>query len=204
MDPKFTLTHDDFIKAATRLGCSVDAIKDVSIVETNGGGFNPDGSPKTLFEGHYFSRLTNHQYDEAYPTISYPKWTREFYGHNAQAEQTRLELAKGLDEEAALRSASWGMYQIMGDNFKLCGFEDVQSFVNAMCEGAGPQLDAFVNYVISRHLDNELRDLHWSDFARAYNGPGQVEMYAGKLDTNYNKLLNDPNSDPDDAVNKTA
>lgn len=186
---KFKLTEEDFAAAAATLGCSIEAIKAVSLVETQGGGFDATGYPKTLFEGHYFSRLTNHIYDADYPTISYPKWTREFYGHTAAAEHERLVLATTLDEDASLRSASWGMFQIMGDNYKLCGFDSVNTFVEAMCEGASHQLEAFTQYVMSRKLNDELQSLDWATFAKAYNGPGQVAIYSERLDTAYDKLI---------------
>lgn len=200
---KFVLTHEDFEDCARKLGCSVDAIKAVSIVETSGGAFNPDGYPKTLFEGHYFSRFTDHMYDEDYPTISYPKWTRQFYGKGWRAEHARLELAMTLDEEAALRSASWGMFQIMGNNFELCGYETVQDFVSAMNEDVDNHLEAFAQYVINRHLEDELQNLDFEAFARQYNGPGQVEVYHKKMDDAYNKIKDAPDADPEDAVNET-
>ena len=201
--PKLTLDHEDFEACAKLLGCSVDAVKAVSLVETNGGGFNPDGYPKTLFEGHYFSRLTDHLYDKDYPTISYPKWTKQFYCKNWKDEHARLVLASTLDQEAALRSASWGMFQIMGDNYKLCGFDDVIQFVNAMCEGASHHLEAFTQYVINRHLNDELQNLEWADFARQYNGPGQVDVYSKLLSDAYEKVEHAPGADPEDAKNET-
>lgn len=182
-----TLTDDDFQAAAATLGCSVEAVKAVAITETSGGGFNPDGTPKTLFEGHLFSGFTGHQYDETHPRISYLHWTKEFYGHNWEEEQARLESAKALDEEAALKSASWGMFQILGENFKECGYENVNDFVTAMSEGAGAQLNAFVQFVIHKHLADELQNLDWADFAKVYNGPGQVAVYADHMGKAYAK-----------------
>ena len=40
--------------------------------------------------------------------------------------------AAHLNRIAALKSASWGKFQLMGFNYKLCGFNSLQAFVNAM------------------------------------------------------------------------
>lgn len=182
------LTRIDFIDDAAQIGCEVEAIMAVMAVESQGGGFNPDGTPKTLFEGHYFSRLTKGVYDKSHPTISYPKWTRAFYGKTWQAEQLRLNQAIALNKDAALQSASWGMFQIMGANFGECGFKTAQQFVEAMCTDENAQLAAFTQYIIKRGLTDELRDKRWADFAKAYNGPGYAtNQYDTKLAAAYKK-----------------
>lgn len=57
---------------------------------------------------------------KSYPTICFPKWDKSKYLGGAH-EYKRLEIAKKIDEECALKSASWGMFQIMGFNFAYCG-----------------------------------------------------------------------------------
>ena len=76
----------------------------------------------------------------------------------------------GLDRDAALRSASWGAFQIMGDNFGTAGYADAVSLVAAMVSGEPAQLDAFVAFVKKNRLDDELARHDWAGFARAYNG----------------------------------
>lgn len=79
---KNKLTENDYEQAAEALGCEVAVIKAVAEVESNGSGFNANGTPKTLFEGHWFHKLTKgrHTGITKYTSISYPKWTRVFYG----------------------------------------------------------------------------------------------------------------------------
>jgi hypothetical protein len=189
---QLVLQPDDFIDDAARLGCSIAAIRAVAFVESYGGGFCPDLFPKTLFEGHYFSRLTKGKYDKSHPTISFPKWTPEtkkFYGKGWQAERARLDLACTLDRTAALQSASWGTFQVMGANHAVCGFKTVQQFVNAMCKDSNAHLDAFTTFVLESGLDDELRDLRWADFARKYNGPGYAaNKYDVKMAQAYDKF----------------
>lgn len=186
------LVREDFIDDAKLLNCEVEAIMAVAKVESAGGGFDPEGFPKTLFEGHWFSRLTKGKFDQSHPTLSFPKWTREHYGRTWQAEKARLQQAIALDRNAALMSASWGLFQIMGLNHAKCGFKTVQQFVNAMCKSENAQLEAFTQFIINSSLDDELRDKRWADFARLYNGPSYaVNKYDIKMKEAYEKFKNE-------------
>lgn len=182
------LLREDFLDDAAQLGCEIEAIMAVAAVESRGGGFNPDKTLKTLFEGHIFSRLTKGKYDKTHPTISYPKWVRTHYGKTWQAEQARLNLARSLDDSAALQSASWGMFQIMGMNHKVCGYNTVQEFVQAISKDENMQLQAFTQFVIGNGLATALQRHDWVKFTTRYNGPGQVAMYSAKLAAAYAKL----------------
>ena len=181
--PATPMTDDAIAAAANSIGCDVCAVKAVLDVESRGG-FLPDGRPKILFERAYFSRLTGGKYNSSDPDISAPTWGGYKGG---PAEYDRLEKAIALDRDAALRSASWGAFQIMGNNFAACGFANVEDFVTAMVAGEPQQLDAFVSFVKSGGLDDELRRLDWAGFARGYNGPDyRANKYDQKLATAYN------------------
>lgn len=180
------LTDDDFKRAATRLNCELAAIKAVAAVESPRGPFNPDGTPTTLFEGHVFSRLTKGKFDLTNPDISYPRWSRQWYGKTWVAEQDRLRRASQLSHKAALMAASWGMFQIMGFNYGAAGHVNVYNFVDAMRESASQQLEAFVTFIETTGLADELREHRWKDFARLYNGPGYaLNRYDVKLAAAY-------------------
>jgi hypothetical protein len=184
------ITGDDYVRAAARLGCHPAAIEAVAAVESSGSGFNPDDSCKTLFEGHIFHRFTGGRFDKTHTTLSFPTATREWYGRTWQDEQTRLEIAMALDETAAMLSASWGRFQIMGFNHGACGYATVQDFVAAMRDSEAKQLEAFVGFIESRHLADELRDCRWADFARLYNGPGyKANRYDEKMANAYRTAL---------------
>lgn len=183
----------DFQAAAELLGCEVAAIRAVAEVESGRGGFNPDGSPVTLFEGHIFHRHTGGRFDESHPDLSYPKWTKVHYGKGWQAEQDRLWRAMGLDNEAALKSASWGRFQIMGFNHRACGFDTVQAFVEAMRTGEREQLLAFCAFLKTEGIDKALRERDWTTFARRYNGPAFAEnQYHTKIAAAYAKHATEP------------
>lgn len=179
--PEFTgnpapLVDVDFERAAKSIGCTVAAVRAVNDVESRGG-FFADGRPKILFERHIFHRQTGGRFDASHPKISNSSSGGYIGG---PAEYDRLAEAIGCDRTAALKSASWGAFQIMGFNHKAAGFADVESFVAAMVSGQGAQLDAFVKFVKSNGLDDELIRKDWAGFARGYNG----EEYAkNKYDT---------------------
>jgi len=182
------LTDADYADAANALGCEIGAIKAVAQVESAGDGFNLDGTPKILFEGHQFSKFTKGEFDLTYPTLSYPSWTKQFYGKTQAQEHQRLTEARRLHSTAALLSTSWGKFQIMGFNFAACGFTSVDWFVSAMCTSEKAQLDAFVEYIKTRGLADELQEHRWEDFARLYNGPQYaLNSYDTKLAAAYDE-----------------
>jgi hypothetical protein len=184
-----SLKREDFLDDAAKIGCDVEAIMAVAAVESRGGGFDPEGFPKTLFEGHWFYKLTNGKFATSHPTLCYPKWTKKFYGRTWREEKARLAEAIALDRNAAMQSASWGMFQIMGFNHARCGFKTVQTFVNAMCKGENEQLAAFTEYIINSGLADELKEHRWADFARHYNGPSyHLNRYDIKLAQAFDKF----------------
>jgi hypothetical protein len=76
-----------------------------------------------------------------------------------------------LDRTAALRSASWGKFQILGLNCQLAGEANLSSFVGAMFQSERAHPDAFCAFVTSRGLVTALRSHDWASFALKYNGP---------------------------------
>ena len=192
--PLNLLTESDFKEAAEMLNCDVAAIKAVAEVESSGNGFLSDGRVKILFEGHQFHKHTKGAYTASHPTICYKAWTKQHYtkGPNADVrgagELARLEQAMSLDREAALKSASYGKFQIMGFNFGSCDFENVEDFYEAMQASEGAQLKAFCCFIKANNLDGHLRKHRWASFARGYNGPAYAEnKYDKKLATAHAK-----------------
>lgn len=169
------LTHADFVKAAQLLQVDVPAVYAVADIESRGSGFIADGRPVILFEAHLFSKLTGRKYDKTHPNISSPRWNKALYGAGGAHQHDRLAKAAELDRDAALKSCSWGLFQILGSNHKLAGHESVQSFVNANYKSEGDQLECLVHFLRNTGLDRPLRAHDWSAFARGYNGPGYAQ-----------------------------
>ncbi len=182
------LSEGDFVRAASLLSCEIACVKAVTEVESQGSGFLESGRPKILFEAHRFSALTRHQYDDPHPNISSRVWNRKLY-RGGESEYDRLGEAMALDRTAALSSASWGMFQIMGSNYLACGFPSVDDFVAAMFQGEGQHLDAFVASIRGKRLDVALRARDWAAFAKGYNGAGYAENnYDGRLSVAYQRF----------------
>lgn len=182
------LTDGDIAAEAARLGCEPAAIRAVCEVESAGRGFLPDGRPKILFEAHLFGRLTGHRWDATHPSISAPRWNRALYGPGGGHQYDRLAAAMRLDRTAALESASWGMFQILGLNFGRCGFAAVEAFVTAMGESEGRHLLAFGEFCRSGGLDRFLCCRDWVRFALGYNGPAAAANdYEARLSAAYRR-----------------
>lgn len=183
---KANIQEADFQRAATRLGWPVASIKAVCEVEAPRGGFNADGTPVILFERHHFHRHTGGRWSKSHAHIS--NATPGGYGKES-AQHGRLAEAAALSREAALKSASWGRFQIMGSNYRTCGFETVQKFINAMYRGEVSQLDAFVAFNLADpRLVNAGRTQDWATYARVYNGPNyRINRYDEKLAAAFKK-----------------
>ncbi|MDU7524546.1 MAG: N-acetylmuramidase domain-containing protein [Roseomonas mucosa] len=198
--PATPLRPGDIGKAARLARLEPALVRAVTTVETGGsGGFLADGSgrPRILFEAHRFSKNTAGRFDKVAPTLSVPKWTPGLYKGGA-AEYDRLAAAAKLDSTAALKSCSWGMFQIMGENHKACGFPDVESYVTAMASGEGAQLEAFIAFIVTLGLDDALRERRWAAFASRYNGTGYREnQYDTKLEQAYRREVD---GEPADGV----
>lgn len=185
-DPKH-IGPDDFERAARALDCEPEAVQAVAEVEAPGGGFDPDGiAPKILFEAHWFSKLTARAFDATHPDISSARYNQALYV-GGPAEHKRLQRAVALNREAALSSASWGRFQIMGFNWRIAGAKNLQDFINAMYRSEDAQLDCFVHVIKSMGLADELREHRWQDFKEVYNGP-RPNDYAARMREAYRRL----------------
>ncbi|MBU5638522.1 N-acetylmuramidase family protein [Geomonas sp. Red69] len=173
------LDETDFIDAANSLNLkdSVAIIKAFAEVECGGHkGFGPDGRPILAFEGHVFRRLTKRKHDLSHPLLSYqyrvkagPQWKKNNRDHATAWFTLRQALA--LDFDAALHSCSWGMFQIMGFNYRSCGFSRVVDFVKAMKSGERQQLLAFIEFCKARgELIAAIAAKNFKKMALIYNG----------------------------------
>ena len=111
--------------AITRLGVDAPALWAVLTVETSGCGFLPDRRPKILFERHWFSRLTQGQFNAQAPEIS--NATAGSYGADGAFQYERLAKVIAMNRTAALKSTSWRLGQVMGFNAAKLGFANVNA-----------------------------------------------------------------------------
>jgi N-acetylmuramidase len=194
MELKRDISADFWKKLAEVLEVETAALRAVAEVESKGSGFLPAPAirPKILFEGHAFHKLTGGRYDDDYPNLSYPNWDRSQYSGSLAGEWKRLDQACLLDRAAALQSASWGMFQIMGFNYSYAGYLDVEAFVADQHAGAEEQARAFARFISRPPFLKALRKKDWTAFARAYNGPGyRQNKYDTKIGTAYGRYQAD-------------
>jgi hypothetical protein len=148
-------------------------------VETRGFGFIKDRRPQILFERHIFSRLTEGQYDAGHPDISHKTPGGYAGGPN---EYHRLQKAVELDRNAALKSTSWGIGQVMGFNYNAAGFGSIDEMVTRVVQDEDAQLLALANFITANNLAYTLQSCNWSSFARGYNGQDfQKNSYDARL-----------------------
>lgn len=186
--------------AAWLLGCEPRAMQAVAIVEAGKeGAFLPTDEPVVLFERHLFNRLTDGRHvgarvpllpgenHEPWHVIAWPSWGG--YGPYS-VQHRRLQAAVALDRDAALKSSSWGLFQILGSNHAACGYPELQRFVTAMYRSVDDHLRAFVQFIRhDKRLVDAIRARNWPAFARVYNGPLFAKHgYERRLAAAYDKL----------------
>ena len=165
------ISDSQYKQSALDLKCSEALIRGFAEVESGKlGGFSAPSKPVVLFEGHWFYRYTKGKYAASHPHLCYPKWTKQFYCKNQADEWARFQEAVALDKTAALMSASYGKFQVMGFNFSICGYKDVESFFLDMCKSEDFHLEAFEQYVKNTGLQDEMQRLDFAGLARGYNG----------------------------------
>ena len=185
------ISEQDFVNAANVLGVEVEVVKAIKDVESSGSGYVFNNHPTILFEGHVFwKQLTKLKIDPNKckdSDILYPTWTKEHYKGDV-AEHVRLEKARQISSDAAEASASWGLFQIMGNNYKACGCSSVSEFVERMRKSESEQLMLFVAFIKYNNLHQYLKpgNIQWASFARRYNGAGyEKNKYHIKLENAY-------------------
>lgn len=164
----------DMAAAALSLGCDIPAMEAVWEVESSGNEFDPDdASLPRRFEPH---KLPN----------SPLNW-RDSLRISEYDRGNLFAAAYSKSPETALRATSWGAPQIMGENFRAAGFDSAMSMVKAMANSGRAQIFAFVSFVKANGLDTHLRAHDWYKFAVGYNGTGQPEVYAKKMEAAYRR-----------------
>ena len=196
------LRNHDLVTAAERLGVPLATIYAVNEVESKGRGFLENGKPVILFERHIMYRQlakVRHPGDDTAeikrhadelaatnPALVNPKAGGYIGG---TAEHQRLAMARQIDDTAALESASWGAFQIMGYHWQRLGYASVQDFVTAMSASESQQFEAFTRFIETDPvLHKALKARKWAEFARLYNGPDYLRnLYDTKLQRAYER-----------------
>ena len=155
------------------------ALAAIIATETSGKGFDSKtGKIIIRFEVTYFKHYNGTQ-DFVAPCTQ-----------NTQEDAWKIfDKAYALNKEAALYSTSIGLGQILGINYSMMGFKDVEAMWDNAKTGIAAQVEQLVKYIASRPiLVKAVKKHDWSTFAKYYNGPLYKENnYDTKLATNYSQ-----------------
>lgn len=172
------LTAADYAEIADELGIEAPAIRAVVEIETGKTrrGITPDSLAVINFDLTVFRRaaakrgIDLNNYTESHATV-FEKPDIARYGSQQRAQHARLDAAMSIDSIAAIESTFWGMFQIGGFNWKLCGASSRGEFVQLMRRSEYDQLRLFANFIRNTGLLGPLKEKNWAAFAKRYNGP---------------------------------
>lgn len=188
-DARYThLTDDDFRKVAKELGVETAAIKAVVSIEAGSAmkGFWAPGIPVINFDATMYRKYASKAQSKAGAKGESVPASLTGY---ARKEWTQLINARKHNAQGANMGTFWGMFQIGGFNYKICGCESVDEFVRLMSYSELEQLELFAAFIENAGFVKDLRVKNWSAFARKYNGPGYARRgYHTKMANAYAKF----------------
>ena len=184
---------------ASELGISPATAAAALFVESGGRAFGPDGRMNIRFEACAFYNIwgINHKkefYDHFQCNVPNDKFRlsptdafHDYHGDHYKEWQV-FEFARSLDEEAAKKSISMGLSQVMGFNYYKIGYGSVSEMFNKMSGSIKAQLDGFFSAL--SYKDNtrgglscldSLKTNNYEGFAGCYNASGQDKQYGSLL-----------------------
>ncbi|WP_101208406.1 N-acetylmuramidase domain-containing protein [Pseudomonas sp. 43NM1] len=181
------VTKEHFELLAAQLGVEREVLRAIAVAETG------DKVPfkeyvagkqhaTILYERHYMYRLlnlkgyTNVQLDEM--AVSEPKIVHRYqsgysYG-SEQAQYERLVRASEIDKEVAIKSCSWGKFQVMGEYFARL-YKSSDELVEAQNYCALQHLQYFKIFLTKeKNMLEPMRQKNWLTIAKKYNGENQI------------------------------
>ncbi|MDE7402985.1 MAG: N-acetylmuramidase family protein [Muribaculaceae bacterium] len=182
------LTEEDFKIVADELGVEVAAIK--AVVEIEAGkqmrGFYAPGVPVVNFDRAMYRRhASKAQVRTGNKNAKVPSGLSGY----ALREWTQLTNARRVNEQGANMGTFWGMFQIGGFNYKMCGCKNVNEFVDIMSESEFSQLELFAKFITNSGMLGDLKAKNWAGFARKYNGASYARRgYHTRMAAAYNKF----------------
>ena len=182
------LTDEDFEEVARQLQVETAAIKAVVSIEAGSAmkGFWAPGIPVINFDPTMYRKYAAKAADtKGAKGESVPSGLTGY----ARSEWTQLINARKKNAQGANMGTFWGMFQIGGFNYKVCGCKSVDEFVRLMSYSEFEQLQLFAAFLTNTGYVKDLRSKNWSSFARKYNGPSYARRgYHTKMANAYSKF----------------
>lgn len=182
-----TLTEEDYDQVAKELGVEVAVIKTIVKIEagSNLTGFWAPGVPVANYSQKLYNRYAKKHKGRKIKDGKVPAGLKGY----ALREWTQLVNARKKNADAADMATYWGMFQIGGANYKLCGCESVEEMVEKMSESEHAQIELFATFIKNAGMVESLRKKDWKTFARKYNGPSYARRgYHTRMAKEYAKF----------------
>lgn len=162
------LTEADFEMVAKELNVEVAAIKAVVQIEAGAAmqGFFAPGVPVVNFDASMYSIYRRRTAKGGDKNAKVPSGLSGY----GLREWTQLTNARKVNVQAANMGTFWGMFQIGGFNYKLCGCDTVDEMVRLMSVSELEQLELFAAFITNTGMLADLRNKNWAGFSRKYNG----------------------------------
>lgn len=183
-----TLTEADFRKVAEELDVELAVI--MTVVRIEAGikmeGFWAPGVPVVNFDRAMYNKSRPPRNVKASNSEQVPAGIKSAYGRK---EWSQLIAARKQNLDKANMGTFWGMFQIGGFNYKQCGCQTVQEFVDRMSYSEFEQLELFANFVRNSGMLTSLQQKNWAAFARKYNGASYARRgYHTRMAAEYRKF----------------
>jgi hypothetical protein len=177
------ITDEDFLDIALVYNIEYAALQAVCEVEARNTGFTSANALICLYEPHIAYKYTSGTVRAKLVKagLAYPKQGTKPYPRTSYPRIDKCAEIAG--EEVACLATSWGLPQMMGFNFKSCGYSSALEMVKAFAESEYNQVKAMVKFIQSNPtMFNALEKHDWAGFAKRYNGPAYKQnKYDQKL-----------------------
>ncbi|MGF6674204.1 N-acetylmuramidase domain-containing protein [Paraburkholderia tuberum] len=202
------ISEEDWVYAVGVIGCEIEVIKAFAHVETKKSPFDQFLRPVIQYERHVFSKCSHHRFDASNADISGKCYTSAKFAKDGtpiaatdryvKDAYARFERAYLLDADAAIQACSWGMFQVLGVNYRDMNINSPEKFMQMACTSEKQHLRGlFVPFAMARRdgkyghgtLRNALIEKNWANAAWLYNGPDYKKNdYANKLKDAYDGI----------------
>lgn len=168
-----SLTDEDFRIVAEELGVEQAAIKAVARIEAGAGfkGFCAPGVPIVNYSQPLFAKYRVKTKSAGNKEALVPTGLTGYQ----RREWTALTNARKVNEDAANMATYWGMFQIGGAHYRLCGCRTIGEMVELASDSEFSQLEMFATFIRNSGMLESLRNKDWAAFARKYNGPSYAK-----------------------------
>jgi len=160
--------------------------------------FDNHSNPKNEVTDPALGTSSNAAYVSHIMTQHHNKIPGSQYNNSNAAQFEKLNKAILLNVDEALKACSWGLFQVMGENYDKNVFPNVREFVKAMYQSENEHLKAFKYFIRNTPgLLKDMQDKNWHKIAHKYNGSkSSANNYAEDLEDSYGDFIDNPSKMP--------